>query len=126
MRTAFICITIAFVAFVTVSAWRENEQRKIEAATRLADEIKAATAAREAAETQRLAQQLPPTPRMDDRQLSYVPGIGRYIEHNRNVSPMQSIGGGSGGPAPKRPQGASDKIKSAWGFEKTTLDQPAR
>jgi hypothetical protein len=124
MRTAFICLTISFVAFVIVSAWRENEQRKIEVAARIAEEIKAAAAAREA--SQRLAQQLPPTPRMDDRQLSYVPGLGRYIEHNRNVSPMQSIGGGSGGPAPKRPQGASDKIKSAWGFEKTTLDQPSR
>jgi hypothetical protein len=126
MRTAFICLTIAFVAFVTASAWRENEQRKADAATRVADEIKAATEAFEAAQRQRLATQLPPTPPMqpESRSLTYMPQLGRYIEHDSRTSAMQSIGGGGGGgPAPKRTPDASEKIKSAWGFGKTALDE---
>ena len=123
MRTLLICLTIAFVTVFAVNAWRENEQRKADTVARIADAAIREAAAREAA--QRLAPQLPPTP-SSTRQLTYVPGLGRYIEHDSGTSAMQSIGGGSGGPAPKPKPTETDKIKAAWGFGKTALDQPTR
>jgi hypothetical protein len=124
MRTLLICLTIATVALFAIQSWRENEQRKADTIARIADAALREAAAREAA--QRLAPQLPPSPPMqpESRSLTYVPGLGRYVEHDSRTSAMQNIGGGGGGAPRKKPDdSASDTIKKAWGFGKTALDE---
>lgn len=122
MRTLAICFTICLVAFLAVTEYRRSEDRKIQLAEAIAKSIVDAAAA----EKKAAAEQPRVRPVASSREWTYMPGLGRYIEHDRGTSAMQSIGGGGGGAPKPAPQATDAGIKKAWGFGKTTLDEPVR
>ena len=62
-----------------------------------------------------------------ERTWTYMPGLGRYIEHDSRTSAMQSIGGGGAGPRPKPNPPKDSELKKSWGWKNgTALDAPAR
>lgn len=117
MKTIAICLTICLVSYLAFTEYRRVEERKIAAAQAIATQL--------AAERERANAHTAPA---NERAWSYMPQTGRWVEHDRSVSAMQSVGGGGNfaGPRPTPKPSASDEIKKAWGFGKTKLDEPAR
>lgn len=119
MRTIAICLTICLVSFLAFTEYRRTEERKIAAAEAL---VKAMADA--SADAEKARQEQPRTlPVASTSQRTYVPGLGRYIEHDRSTSAMQSIGGGAGSsPWPTPAPATAAEIKKSFGFGPTALD----